>query len=709
MRTVFCAFLILISNLFLHAQELKTGISVHDPVIMRQNGIYHIFCTGTGITEWSSTDRLHWKKESPVFTQAPAWVMADLPAFDNLIWAPDISYYQGHYYLFYAVSAFGKNTSSIGLATNTTLDHSDRAYKWIDQGKIIQSHPGIDNWNAIDPNLITDIDGTPYLAFGSFWSGLKLVKLSADRKHIDQSLVNLPSIASRQGPGTPNLPAVDGNPVNAGGNAIEAPFIYRRGNYFYLFASINYCCKGPLSTYKMIVGRSATLKGPYLDMQGKDMSTGGGSLLLAGDSHWYGVGHNAVCNFDSTDYLIFHGYDAADGGHSKLRIEKLTWPGEWPLVDSINADQKHSMPVTGSEKPAALATGLLSAQKPAVQATGLLSEQKPVVQITGLLAEQKPAALAAGLLAEQKPDTLIHTIGNPIITHKFTADPAAMVYKDQVYLYTGHDEAPKNQTGYVMHDWCCFSSPDLVNWTEHRSSLNIKAFSWAKADAWASQVIERNGKFYWYVAVEHATIPGKAIGVAVADSPTGPFTDARGTALITNDMTKVATHPWDDIDPTVMIDDDGQAWLFWGNGICYYAKLKADMIELEGEIYSVKLPHYTEAPWIHKHHGWYYLSYAAGFPEKIAYAMSRSIQGPWVYKGIINEIAGNSNTNHQAIIDFNEKSYFIYHNGALAADAGSFHRSVCIDYLYYNSDGSIKPVIMTSDGVKSAIDTTIRP
>jgi beta-xylosidase len=300
-------------------------------------------------------------------------------------------------------------------------------------------------------------------------------------------------------------------------------------------------------------------------------------------------------------------------------------------------------------------------------------------------------------------DTTIHANGNPIIRHKFTADPAAMVYKGKVYLYTGHDVAPTGRASYVMHDWLCFSSSDMVNWTEHSSPLDVKAFAWAKDDAWAGQVIERNGKFYWYVAISHGTIHGKAIGVAVSDSPIGPFKDARGSAIITNDMTTDTKISWDDIDPTVFIDDDGQAYLCWGNTYCYYAKLKANMTELDGPIIKIDgLPHYTEAPWLHKRNGWYYLSYAYEFPEKTAYAMSRSIKGPWIYKGILNEIAGNSNTNHQAIIDFKGKTYFIYHNGALAADAGSFHRSVCIDYLYYNPDGTMKRVVMTSEGVPAA-------
>jgi len=291
--------------------------------------------------------------------------------------------------------------------------------------------------------------------------------------------------------------------------------------------------------------------------------------------------------------------------------------------------------------------------------------------------------------------------GNPIITDKYTGDPAAMVYKNTVYLYAGHDEAPAPQQNYVMNEWLVYSSANMTDWKEHPVPLRAKDFFWAKGDAWASQVIERNGKFYWYVAVEHGTIKGKAIGVAVADSPTGPFKDAKGSAIITNDMTTDTKISWDDIDPTVYIDDDGQAYLFWGNTQCYYIKLKENMIDQDGPIQKVNLPNFTEAPWIHKHNGWYYLSYAYQFPEKIAYAMSRKITGPWEFKGILNEVAGNSNTNHQSIIDFKGKSYFIYHNGSIPNDGGSYRRSVCIDRLYYNPDGTMKRVIMTTEGLKA--------
>jgi beta-xylosidase len=291
-------------------------------------------------------------------------------------------------------------------------------------------------------------------------------------------------------------------------------------------------------------------------------------------------------------------------------------------------------------------------------------------------------------------------INNPIITDKYTADPAAIVHNDKVYLYTGHDVPEKGVNTYRMNDWLVYSSSDMVNWEEHPVPLKASDFAWAKGDAWAGQVIERNGKFYWYVAISHGTIHGKAIGIAVSDSPTGPFKDALGKALITNDMTTKTQISWDDIDPTVIIDNDGQAYLFWGNTVCNYVKLKENMIEMDGEMQTIDLPNFTEAPWIHKYKNWYYLSYAYQFPEKIAYAMSKSITGPWEYKGILNEVAGNSNTNHQAIIDFKGKSYFIYHNGSIPTEGGSFRRSVCVDRLYYNEDGTMKRIIMTSEGIQ---------
>lgn len=288
---------------------------------------------------------------------------------------------------------------------------------------------------------------------------------------------------------------------------------------------------------------------------------------------------------------------------------------------------------------------------------------------------------------------------NPLFTDVFTADPAAIVHQDTVYLYTGHDVAKDNRTFFEMHDWLVFSSKDMHNWTAHGSKLSVKDFSWAKGDAWASHVIEKEGKFYWYVTARHNKINGFAIGVAVADSPLGPFKDARGSALITNDMTTDTEIDWDDIDPAVFIDDDKQAYLFWGNTKPRFAKLKANMIELDGPIHSIDIPNFTEALWVHKKDKTYYLSYASGFPEKIAYATSDNIQGPWKYQGILNEVAGNSPTNHQAIIEFKGKSYFIYHTGASQDGGGEFRRSVAIDPLHYNADGTLQRIHMTSEGI----------
>jgi beta-xylosidase len=291
--------------------------------------------------------------------------------------------------------------------------------------------------------------------------------------------------------------------------------------------------------------------------------------------------------------------------------------------------------------------------------------------------------------------------GNPVISHKYTADPAAIEHNGTVYMYTGHDEPPAGVNDYVMKDWLVFSSKDMVHWQEHPVPLRATDFTWASGDAYASQVIGRDGKFFWYVAVSHAAIAGKAIGVAVADNPVGPFSDARGTALITNETIGESGDTKTNLDPTVMIDDDGQAWLFWGNKRCFYAPLHKNMIELSGDVKEITLPEFSEGAWIYKRHGWYYLLYGYSYPEKVAYAMSRSIDGPWEFKGILNEMAGNCATNSPAVLDFKGKTYFIYHNGALP-EGGSHRRSVCIDYMYYDEDGTIRKILMTSEGIEPA-------
>lgn len=320
--------------IFISGKIVSQNISVHDPVMIQENDTYYLFCTGWGISVWSSKDMKDWTREKPVFSDPPQWALDAVNGFRGHIWAPDIAFYNGQYYLYYSVSSFGKNTSCIGLATNKTLDTSDPEFKWIDHGKVIQSYPGVTNWNAIDPNLIVAEDGTPYLTFGSFWDGLKMVKMNADATAPAEDISNIPTIASRKKSSSqPNPPSIDNNPVDAGGNAIEAPFIFKKDNYYYLFASIDYCCKGVESTYKIIVGRSENITGPFLDKEGKNMATGGGTILLKGDENWHGVGHNSTYTFNNEDYIVFHGYDANDEGKPKLLIKKLEWDNEgWPIA-----------------------------------------------------------------------------------------------------------------------------------------------------------------------------------------------------------------------------------------------------------------------------------------------------------------------------------------------------------------------------------------
>ena len=298
----------------------------HDPVMIRQNDKYYLFTTGNGISVFSSKDMKNWRKETPVFSKVPEWVNKALPNYrGSSMWAPDISYHNGKYYLYYAVSAFGKNTSCIGLAVNKTLDSASADFKWEDMGKVIQSVPGRDMWNAIDANLIVDENNTPWMTFGSFWDGIKLVKLNPDLASIAQP-EQWYTIASR--------PRDFSAPDSSAGNAaIEGPFVFRKDNYYYLFVSWDYCCRGEKSDYKVVVGRSKKVTGPYFDKLGVSLAQNGGTLVVQGDNkEWYGAGHNSAYTFDGKDYMIYHGYDAKDRGRSKLIIREIKWEDGWPSI-----------------------------------------------------------------------------------------------------------------------------------------------------------------------------------------------------------------------------------------------------------------------------------------------------------------------------------------------------------------------------------------
>ncbi|WP_310742331.1 family 43 glycosylhydrolase [Microbispora sp. H13382] len=290
---------------------------------------------------------------------------------------------------------------------------------------------------------------------------------------------------------------------------------------------------------------------------------------------------------------------------------------------------------------------------------------------------------------------------NPIIQTIYTADPAPLVHNGRVYLYTGHDE--DGSTWFTMNEWRVWSSADMVNWTDHGSPLSVASFSWAKSDAWAGQTIYRNGKFYWYVPTTSRASGRMAIGVAVSDSPTGPFKDALGRPLVENG----------EIDPTVFIDDNGQAYLYWGNPNLWYVKLNSDMISYSGSPTKVNLTTagfgtrtgdasrptlYEEGPWVYKRGSLYYNVFAAKCcSEFIAYSTAPSATGPWTYRGTVMPTQGGSFTNHPGIVDFNGGSYFFYHNGALPG-GGGFTRSVAVEKFSYNADGTIPTINMTTTG-----------
>ncbi|GAA1532416.1 hypothetical protein GCM10009827_057890 [Dactylosporangium maewongense] len=315
-------------------------------------------------------------------------------------------------------------------------------------------------------------------------------------------------------------------------------------------------------------------------------------------------------------------------------------------------------------------------------------------RLAGLLLLIGAAIVVAGPTPPARAD-------NPIVQTVYTADPAPLVYDGRVYLYTGHDE--DNSTYFTMKEWRVYSSADMVNWTDHGSPMSLATFSWASANAWAGQVVNRNGRFYWYVPVTNRATGRMAIGVGVSNSPTGPFTDAIGRPLVENN----------EIDPTVFIDDNGQAYLYWGNPNLWYVRLNTDMISYSGGVTQIPLTTsgfgtrtgnasrptlYEEGPWVYKRNGLYYNVFAAKCcSEFIGYSTAPGPTGPWTYRGTVMPTQGGSFTNHAGVVDFNGGSYFFYHNGALPG-GGGYTRSVAVEKFSYNADGTIPTITMTSGG-----------
>lgn len=292
--------------------------------------------------------------------------------------------------------------------------------------------------------------------------------------------------------------------------------------------------------------------------------------------------------------------------------------------------------------------------------------------------------------------------GNPLVRDCYTADPAPMVSSDgRLYVYCGHDECFEDRPGYEgkygfnITEWLCYSTEDMKTWTDHGVIMKPTDFSWSIGEAWASQVMEYEGKYYFFVSTQCGDPNCKAVGVAVSDTPTGPFVDAIGRPLITDDMTDNGPRGWwNDFDPTIMVDDDGTPWLCWGNGTCFLAPLKHNLIELAGPITVLPMENYVEGPWLYKRGEHYYNVYASmgNHLETISYAMAPSVEGPWTFAGELLGEQKDSFTTHPGIIDYKGKSYLFYHGTSLSLDGygpATGRRSICFTEIYYDQEGKI--------------------
>jgi arabinan endo-1,5-alpha-L-arabinosidase len=301
----------------------------HDPSIAREGNVYYVFATTSSAQEGQlpircSNDLHTWKPCGHVFDKIPEWIHDISPSTRDL-WAPDISYFSGKYHLYYAYSMFGVNTSGIALATNDTLDPQSSKYHWHDEGLVLNSTHD-DNFNAIDPNIVIDEEGQPWLSFGSFWGGIMMRRIDAVTGKPSPYDSKIYPLAARAKPENAE-PAKPGLPSDW--QAIEAPFIVHHGDYFYLFVSFDLCCRGIKSSYRIMVGRAAHVTGPYLDADGRPMLEGGGTQILWPNSRWLGPGGESVLQRPEGDIIVYHAYDAATGKPA-LQISTLTWQNGWP-------------------------------------------------------------------------------------------------------------------------------------------------------------------------------------------------------------------------------------------------------------------------------------------------------------------------------------------------------------------------------------------
>jgi arabinan endo-1,5-alpha-L-arabinosidase len=290
------------------------NIGVHDPAVIWNGSRYDLFATGGRLNIRSSTNLQAWTNVGNIFNTQPAWIATALGSAPADLWAPDVSFFNCAYHVYYAGSSFGSNNSVIGLATNPTLDSTSANYKWTDQGQVVRSMSS-DNYNAIDPNLAFDEAGGAWLSFGSFWSGIKMIKIDVATGKASTSDTTLYSIAGRNG------------------GAIEAPSIVSHNGFYYLFVSYDLCCKDVKSTYRTMVGRATKISGPYTDKAGAGMTTGAAEQLLATLGRYIGPGGGTAFRNGNSYLYAYHYYDGMDNGASKLQVRPITFDSsDWPVL-----------------------------------------------------------------------------------------------------------------------------------------------------------------------------------------------------------------------------------------------------------------------------------------------------------------------------------------------------------------------------------------
>ena len=678
---------------------------------------YHVF-SSENLTDWTDHGVILTQNKVP-------WVRPN----SYSMWAPDCVERGGKYYFYFpSAPAGGMRGFGVGVAIADSPE-----------GPFIPEPEPIKGINGIDPCVLQASDGNAYI----FWGAGRCAKLKDNMKELAD---DTPKETVKWGDREFEMLGVNclkGLPSRQA----EGPFAFEyNGNYYLTYPYVRD------STEVLAYAMSKHPMGPY-EYKG---------LIMAEHANGCWTNHHSIVNFKGQWYLFYHhnAYSPRDDKRRSVQIEKLFFNPDGSIqevrptlrgvgisnaFERIQVDRYSAISEVGARieyidaantfkgwktqlsdggwiqyndvkfdvEPQMVLVNACSAEgaivrilvgKSCVAKVKIPARGRFESTIQKLTTKISPAISDIRLELESgaaQIDYIQFCAQMPVVQTKFTADPAPMVYQDTVFLYTTHDEDDARGYEFKMKDWLLYTSTDMVNWQDHGAVASLKDFKWYDGDngAWAEQVIERNGKFYMYCPIH-----GHGIGVLVADSPYGPFHDPIGKPLVWQ------KEHWYDIDPSVWIDDDGQAYMYWGNPHTYYVKLNEDMISTSGEIHQ--LPHitdYQEGPWIYKRDSKYYLAFASTCcPEGIGYAMSGKITGPWQYKGHIMNHTYKTRGNHPGIIDYKGHSYVFglnYDLLRLITDEHSERRSVSCAEMQYNADGTIQELPYFRENVLNPVST----